>query len=150
MVKVKCLKHKRLHEQGTKCPLCEQARHKRYNDERRDKERSRFYNSKEWRIVRQKVIDYYSGVDLWHLGLTGKLKPCANITVHHIYEYSKYPSLALASSNLITVSAQSHNEIHIYYDSGRFEEALEIINNGKALFEKIKNNDYTTTTTTYK
>ncbi len=138
MAKVKCLKHNMLHEQYTKCPKCEALRHKKYEDTKRDKERQKFYQSKEWRIVRQKVIDYYSGVDIWFLGLTGKLKPCPNITVHHVYEFSKYPNLALAFSNLVPVSAQSHNEIHLYYDSGRFEEALEILNTGKKRFEGLR------------
>jgi 5-methylcytosine-specific restriction endonuclease McrA len=142
MPKYKCLKHKELYEQGERCPKCLSEKRRKYEEKKRDKERARFYQSKDWRIVRQKVIDYYAGVDIWFLGMTGKLKPCLNLTVHHIYEYSKHPSLALAVTNLIPVSAQSHNEIHIYYDSGRFEEAIEIINTGKKRFEGLRNHGY--------
>jgi 5-methylcytosine-specific restriction endonuclease McrA len=142
MPKYKCLKHKELYEQGERCPKCLSEKRRKYEEKKRDKERARFYQSKDWRIVRQKVIDYYAGVDIWFLGMTGKLKPCLNLTVHHIFEYSKHPSLALAVTNLIPVSAQSHNEIHIYYDSGRFEEAIEIINTGKKRFEGLRNHGY--------
>lgn len=142
MPKYKCLKHKELYEQGERCPKCLSEKRRKYEEKKRDKERARFYQSKDWRIVRQKVIDYYAGVDIWFLGMTGKLKPCLNLTVHHIYEYSKHPSLALAVTNLIPVSAQSHNEIHIYYDSGRFEEAIGIINTGKKRFEGLRNHGY--------
>lgn len=138
MPKYRCRKHKLLYEQGEKCPKCLSIKRKEYENNRRDKERARFYQSKDWRVMRQRVIDYYAGVDIWFLGITGKLKPCPNITVHHVYEYSKYPNLALAFSNLIPVSAQSHNEIHTYYDSNRFEEAVEIINTGKKRFEGLK------------
>lgn len=139
MPKYKCIKHNLLYEQGERCPECLSIKRKKYEDTKRDKERARFYQSKDWRIMRQKVIDYYAGVDIWFLGITGKLSPCPNITVHHIYEFAKHPSLALAFTNLIPVSSKSHNDIHKYYDEGRFEEALEIINIGKKRFEELKN-----------
>ena len=135
MAKHRCHRHRILYEQGTRCPKCESARHKRYESLKRDKERSKFYMTRDWKVMRQKVIDHYCGIDIWILGKTGKLSPCETITVHHIYEYGSHPELALVFSNLIPVSSGSHNEIHAYYDSNRFEKALDIINRGIKLFE---------------
>lgn len=41
----------------TRCPECEKATQKDYNDNRRDKDAAAFYNSKEWRSVRKLVLD---------------------------------------------------------------------------------------------
>lgn len=40
-----------------RCPDCEKALQKDYNDNRRDKGAAAFYNSKEWRAVRKLVLE---------------------------------------------------------------------------------------------
>lgn len=40
-----------------RCPDCEKSLQKNYNDNRRDKDAARFYNSKEWKAVRKLVLE---------------------------------------------------------------------------------------------
>lgn len=138
-----CSRCRTIHEVGKACPICEARRNKlknkNYNDKKRDKKLQKFYLGKEWSILRSHVLDYYCGVDIWILGLEGRLQPCKRPIVHHIQPYSTNPALALVFSNLCCVSSASHNEIHEYYSSGRYEKAVEIIKQGIAKYEEIKN-----------
>lgn len=136
--KTRCLKHKLLYSVGKMCPKCAQEYRKRYEVHSRDPESVKFYNSKDWKSCRQEVLDFYCGVDIFHLGLTGKIVACGRMTVHHIYPRSKYPSKALNFDNLIPVSMESHKRIHELYDSGQFVEAVAIIEEGKAIYERLR------------
>lgn len=132
-----CPKCRTIREIGTKCKTCQLRYNKDYNS-KRSKDSKSFYNSKEWFVLRTKVKNYYCCVDIWILGLEGKIVPCQNPIVHHIRERSKYPNLALDFENLICVSSTSHNTIHEWYNTGRFEKALAIINEGKRIYEDIR------------
>lgn len=134
MIGVRCSRCHAIHEKGQRCPNCI----KLYND-KRDKSRSRFYQRKEWHLMRQKVIDYYCNVDIWMLGLTGKLIPCTRPVVHHIQTFEKHPEKALTFSNLVCLSSSSHNTVHEYYDTGRYSRAVKILRDGMAKYEEIKN-----------
>lgn len=131
----RCARHKLEYPKGGHCPKCEAT----YDAYKRNRQSTDFYNSKKWKSLRTRIINYYANVDIWFLGLTGKLKPCLHPTVHHIEELSKRPELGVAESNLVVVSQDSHTQIHSYYESGRREEAVNIINLGKKRFEMLRN-----------
>lgn len=135
MIKVRCSRCQSLKDRGARCPNCSRL----YNKERRNKDSEKLYNSYKWGKLRMQVVRYYLNIDIWLLGLTGKLYPCDRTIVHHIKEVTKYPQLALEFSNLVTVGTASHNTIHDYYDNGRYNDAVEIINRGISLFEELKN-----------
>lgn len=135
MIGVRCSRCHNVHERGIRCPFCV----RKYNTEQRDIKRAKFYRTKAWRDMRQKVIDYYCNVDIWLLGLTGKIIPCSRPLVHHIQTYEKHPELALIFSNLCCLSSASHNIVHEYYDTGRREMAVETLKKGMQQYEEIKN-----------
>lgn len=141
MICVRCSRCQNVHERGIRCPFCV----KKYNTEKRDTARAKFYRTKAWRLMRQKVLDYYCNVDIWMLGLTGKLIPCSRPLVHHIKTYEKHPELALSFNNLICLSSASHNIVHEYYDTGRRQKAVDIIKEGIRRYEEIKNGRINTT-----
>ncbi|MCM3616688.1 HNH endonuclease [Sutcliffiella horikoshii] len=99
-----------------RCEECEgkrKNRHKAYNKSVRNKESESFYNSKEWKIVRNRVAD--RDVHLCQLCLSRKkIKPLE--IVHHIKEYLKHKELGLLMNNLLGVCAQCHRLIHIEYE----------------------------------
>ena len=52
------------------CEECEQrqqSRHMIYNNTRRDKRAAEFYVSKEWRAMREHIIEVYDNVDIYAL-----------------------------------------------------------------------------------
>lgn len=52
------------------CEECEQrqqSRHMIYNNTRRDKRAAEFYVSKEWRAMRERIIEVYDNVDIYAL-----------------------------------------------------------------------------------
>lgn len=55
------------------CEECEQrqqSRHMIYNNTRRDKRAAEFYVSKEWRAMRERIIEVYDNVDIYALYVT--------------------------------------------------------------------------------
>ena len=136
MAQSRCPRHNIFYEKGKKCPKCREI----YNRNRHKKhDFLRFYNSKQWKDLRQYVIQYYMNIDIYVLGLNGKITFCKKSTVHHIVELASNINLGLDFNNLVLVDEYSHSQIHKLYDSGRKEEAIETINKGKELFEKLKN-----------
>ena len=52
------------------CEECErrqQSRHMIYNNTRRDERAAEFYVSKEWRAMRERIIEVYDNVDIYAL-----------------------------------------------------------------------------------
>ena len=56
----------------------------------------------------------YHEMDIWMLGI-GIVEKCSETHVHHIYERDERPDLIYDIDNLITVSRESHAEIHEHY-----------------------------------
>lgn len=131
----RCAKHHILYETGKRCPKCSQI----YNKNRGDKELIKFYQSKDWHLTRDYIINYYCGIDIYALGVTGKITPCNRLTVHHIIPYRDNPGRGLDYDNLVSVSDFSHSQIHKLYDCGKKEEAIATINKGREAFEKLRN-----------
>lgn len=114
------------------CPRCAAKHSKR----RREKiESLALYHKARWkkcrRDVRLKWLDY----DIWALGV-GRVVKLDKVVVHHIYERDDRPDLVYDLDNLITVSRDSHTEIHKLYETDR-AAALERIERGKAAFREV-------------
>lgn len=76
-------------------------------------ERDNFYWSYPWKKTREAVRLRDDSIDVWEYLKTGNEIP-GNI-VHHIVPRDDDKSLELEMTNLITVSAQSHEEIETIY-----------------------------------
>lgn len=107
-----CQRCGRLLRQGQRCS-CSTARHKLYNETRRDPERNQFYHSRAWRKLTAAVKARANGLDEYALA-QGVLE--VGNTAHHIFTIEERPDLMLALDNLIFVSARTHAEIHREYE----------------------------------
>lgn len=109
-----CLKCNRLIDQGEKyCPVHKKAavkdkqeRHKHYDTYRRDKEATAFYNSKQWKKVRQLAVSRDRGLCVICLA-NNRIK--AYNVVDHIKPREHFPTLALVLSNLQCLCHACHN-----------------------------------------
>lgn len=99
-------------QQGQRCS-CGTARHKLYNETRRDPERNQFYHSRSWQKLAAAVKARANGLDEYALA-QGVLE--VGNTAHHIFPIEERPDLRLALDNLIFVSAKSHAAIHREYE----------------------------------
>lgn len=131
----RCSKHHILYETGKRCPKCSQF----YNKNRGDRELIKFYQSKDWHLTRDYIINYYCGIDIYALGVTGKITPCNKLTVHHIITLKENPGRGLDYNNLVPVSDFSHSQIHKLYDSGHRQDAIDTINKGREAFNRLRN-----------
>ena len=104
--------------QGQICP-CQSLRHKVYDESRRDKVKQEFYSSTEWRKIAAAVKARANGLDEYLLAV-GIIE--LGSTVHHIYTIDERPDLKTDLSNLIYVSARTHNKIHVEYSKGEAEK----------------------------
>lgn len=101
--------------QGQQCE-CQKQRYKIYNREHRDKDRSDFYNSTQWRRTAEAVriragcIDEYA-LHYEHRFIPGRL-------VHHIVPINENPALRLDLNNLVCLSPKSHDFVHAAYAEG--------------------------------
>ena len=107
-----CLSCGRLVRQGETCP-CQAKRHKEYDRGRRDKDKARFYHSREWQAVAA-AVRARAGYADEVARANGRLVP--GTIVHHIYPVDERPDLRLSLGNLIFVSARTHKEIHDAYN----------------------------------
>ena len=95
--------------QGQECP----CRHRFYDKQKRDKTKKKFYGSMTWKKIVEAVRMRANGLDEYQLAVNGVI--ALGTTVHHIYTVDERPDLKIAMSNLIFVSAQTHNMIHAEY-----------------------------------
>ena len=89
------------------------ARHKEYDAHCRDQKAKKFYNSSEWRAIRQKVLARDAGIDIYLYIVEGRIVPAD--TVHHIVELSEDYTRRLDMDNLISVSDGTHSMISKAY-----------------------------------
>ena len=92
------------------CKECErrqQSRHMIYNNTRRDKRAAEFYVSKEWRAMRERIIEVYDNVDIYALYVENELLTCE--PVHHIVELEDDWEQRLNPFNLIPLNHKTHN-----------------------------------------
>ena len=87
----------------------------------------KFYNSTEWRRVRDLVVERDGYMDMWEYLTTGRIVYPARVDVHHIAELDEDPKRKLDLSNLITVSRDNHRSIDKLYHRGNKEKIQEIL-----------------------
>lgn len=131
----------RLYE-GKNCPECTAKMNTAYQRKRlKENEGLKKYHTRVWGRCRRTIIMKYLGYDIWLLSM-GIWEKCNPAYIHHIQERDKRPDLFLDEDNLIPVSHASHEEIHAWYNSGREEEAIKRIEQGKEVFRKRFNDEY--------
>lgn len=83
-------------------------RDKEYDTKHRDRKAKAFYNSRAWRIVRQRVLTLDNYIDLYLYATERRIVKAS--LVHHIIEYREDPSKGLDPNNLISVSEETHEK----------------------------------------
>lgn len=121
--------------QGKSCPRC--AARRARNNQRKEIDNNsnlRIYHSRLWRKCRRNVLIRDMGYDIWLLGV-GQVYRCRHPVVHHIVERDEAPELIYDIDNLITVTRESHEEIHRLYLIAK-DDALARIRKGKEEFTR--------------
>ncbi len=115
---------------GQECP-CRRKKIKEsraeYDRNRRNKKAKDFYNSKEWREIRDKVL-LMDGCDVFLFATKGLMVPAD--TVHHIVPVMDDWSQRLRVDNLISLSHGTHSMIEREYKrdkAGAQQELREIL-----------------------
>jgi hypothetical protein len=98
---------------NVKCE-CNKDRHKIYNREFRDKDSAEFYNSKQWKSIRNICKAKANGLDIYELIVNNNF--VKGTLSHHIEELKDNRARALDINNLIWISDKTHNYIHTQYD----------------------------------
>lgn len=93
------------------------ARHKYYDQYKRDKESAAFYNSLEWQCVRAAVMRRFMGLDLYEYYINKQIVYAE--AVHHIVELSADWNLRIDINNLIPLTASNHSMIHKLYQKDK-------------------------------
>lgn len=102
------------------CEECEQrqqSRHMIYNSTRRDERAAEFYVSKEWRAMRERIIEVYDNIDIYALYVEHELLTCN--PVHHIIELEDDWEQRLNPFNLIPLNHKTHNTITALYKQSK-------------------------------
>ena len=102
------------------CEECEQrqqSRHMIYNNTRRDERAAEFYVSKEWRAMRERIIEGYDNIDIYALYVEHELLTCN--PVHHIIELEDDWEQRLNPFNLIPLNHKTHNTITALYKQSK-------------------------------
>ena len=122
--------------EGKKCPECSRKYARDHAKKRQSEDEGRkLYGSGLWRKCRRNVIVRDLGYDIWLLGI-GQVYKCQRPFVHHIKERDEAPDLVYDVDNLITVTKESHEEIHRLYLIDK-EEALARIRKGRQEFKRL-------------
>ena len=121
---------------GSRCPACKKKQDHAYYKKKVERDKLvRIYHTRLWEKCRKNIIIKYLGYDIWLLA-EGKVVKPDRLIIHHIVERQEAPELMYDIDNLITVSPESHNQIHIYYNTNK-AYALERIERGKQKFIEL-------------
>lgn len=114
------------------CNCIDKQRYKDYRNTRTDSKELRFYNSREWKVARVKVLELDNHLCL-HCYLVDKTIRQAD-TVHHVIELKEDYSLRINKNNLISVCNSCHQIIHNEYKKNKINKEKMI----NKLFNLIK------------
>lgn len=89
----------------------------RMYDEKRDREAHAFYNTPEWKTLRDVILKRYAGIDLYLYYTKGVVEK-AN-TIHHIIEINEDVDRRLDDKNLLPVTQKTHEKIHRMYQRNK-------------------------------
>lgn len=106
-----CKKKLKLNE---KCKKCYANYNKEYDKKYRNKKASKFYQSKAWKLIRNKIMERFNYIDMYELKTSGKIIQAE--IVHHIVPLEESSKLSLCDNNLIPLSTSNHNKIHKIYN----------------------------------
>ena len=104
MIYKRCSRCGKRIEAGQTCE-CVKQRHKEYNKYSRNKISSEFYDSVNWKRIREDIKNKYDGIDVYAYVVFGQIEQAT--LVHHIVEIEDDKSQALVERNLIPVSVSS-------------------------------------------
>ena len=102
-----CEEHKVLFEINCK------EKHRHYKKFRRDKREQSFYNSKQWKMLRDFIAVKYKGLCIWSYLIEDNIVS-ADVN-HHIVPVKDDWSKRLDIYNIIPLSNRTHNMIHELY-----------------------------------
>lgn len=110
-------------------------RKSRLRDEE-EKARQEFYNSVEWKNIRDLAIRKYFGIDILEYYKTGQI--IMGYTVHHIVELKDDWNKRLDINNLIYLSQENHVKIHKLMERSKEDKykVVEMLLQVKARFER--------------
>lgn len=97
---------------GTVCKCIDIARHKEYDQSRRDAKSKAFYNSGIWIRTKDRVLSM-DGMDVYEFMTTGRIM--APDTVHHVIPLRDDWNKRLDAGNLMSLSAETHGRIEREY-----------------------------------
>lgn len=104
----------------------EKERYKEYQNRRlKDKEKKKhqqFYNSDNWKRVRDVAIGDYLGIDIYEYYTTGRI--VSGEMVHHIIELNEDWNCRLDIGNLIYLTERNHRNIHAIYDKSNKDKRI--------------------------
>ncbi len=129
--------------EGNKCPECSRKSVLHSTKKRqRENEGLKLYGSPLWKKCRKNIRIKYMDYDIWLLG-AGIVRKCPDddVVIHHIKERDEAPELIYSMDNLITVTSDSHAEIHSWYRT-RKSMALDRINKGIKEFYRLMGDGY--------
>ena len=119
--------------------LCKGCANKKSKERPKNNEALKLYGSATWKKCRRNVLIRYHEMDIWMLGI-GIVERCPETHVHHIYERDERPDLIYDIDNLITVSRDSHAEIHEWYAKDK-RAAIARIKKGILKFKEMYGDD---------
>lgn len=126
---------------GKRCEECWKKYSARFNKKaRKNDEHMKFYESSAWKKCRRDVRLKYMDYDIWMLAI-GELVKCDKPFIHHVIPKKEAPDLIFDIDNLVTVSKESHEQIHYAYEHGSMEAAIARINEGKEKFRRMFTDD---------
>jgi len=96
----------------------------------------KLYASRIWAKCRRDIRLKYNDYDIWLLA-EGIKRVCEKPYIHHIIPREDAPDLIMDIDNLVTVSKDSHEEIHKWYRDGKMDEAVARIKKGILEYEKL-------------
>lgn len=111
-------------------------RHKRYNDQRADKQEQRFYKSRDWETLRLYLASKYHGLCILSYVIDHKIVPY--YTMHHIIPVKDDWSKRFSIGNIIPVSESWHQRVEKAYREGKKAETQKILIDALAAFEKTQ------------
>lgn len=121
---------------GSKCECIKQSNKERYaayDKKRTDKEVHNFYNTTEWKKLRQWAIYHFKNIDIYSFYILGKLE--YGQTVHHIVPIKDDWSKRLNKNNLIYLTHKNHQLIH---ERMKNDNAQEVINELVGLIQRFE------------
>ena len=119
--------------------LCKKCANKKSKERQKNNEALKLYGSSTWKKCRRNVLIKKKKKTIWMLGI-GIVEKCAETHVHHIYERDERPDLIYDIDNLITVSRDSHAEIHEQYAKDK-KAAIARIYKGIKKFREMFGDD---------